>query len=106
MRPFLQKILLSKYENEWTYAYTNARTMITDKLLLVEKPDDIFGNPSYYAGYSLKSITCNLRLKYSVPAEIMHSSIINHGCASMLWTITEHIVIFMERQQHHYDRNV
>ena len=49
LRPFLQKRLLSKSENECTYAYTHARTMIIDEPVLVDKLEDIFRNPSYHA---------------------------------------------------------
>ena len=52
----------------------------------------------------MKNITCNLRLKGSVPAEINHSSIVSNFEPSASWTIKEHLIKPMERQQQHYNQ--
>ena len=97
LRPFLQKMLLSKSEDEWTYTYTHARNIIAGEPVLVDKFEDISRNPSYYAFYYLENIQCNLWIKGSGPAKINHYSIIKYFGPSASWAITEHSVSLMER---------
>jgi len=74
-----------------------------DYPIALEKLDDVYNNPQYYSGYYLRSITCNLRFRGSVPAEQNHSSIIRFLGESASYTITEQIVKLLERAEVHYN---
>jgi hypothetical protein len=71
----LRSMLLSCTKDEWRFSYRKAREAVKEFPLMVEKLEQIYNNPSYYAGYYLKNIVGNLTLLGSVPAEINHSSI-------------------------------
>ena len=66
--------------------------------------EDIYADPTYYAGYVIKRISCNLNVNGSTMAEIHHSSVIAHLGPSGLMEITQHLMKLLERQQHLYNK--
>ena len=98
----LRSMLLSCTKDEWSFSYRKAREAVKEFPLMVEKLEEIYNNPSYYAGYYLKNIVGNLTLLGSVPAEINHSSICAYFGKGANWTLSYHMMILMERQHTHY----
>ena len=89
-------MLLSKTEEEWQSSYNEAVTILVDKLRKLEKLQEIYDRPAYYAGYYVKKIPGNLNVNGSAPSEANHFSIIAHfGGTSMF-----HLRNLMERQQY------
>ena len=68
--------------------------------LKLEKLNDIYNRPQYYAGYYCRNIPGNLGIKGSVSSESNHSSIISHFGDSGAWSIVYHMNKLMQRQQY------
>ena len=65
------------------------------------KLDNIYQNPSYYAGYYLRNIEGNLWLLGSVTAEQNHASIVAYMGEGGNWSIMLHMSMLMSRHQDH-----
>ena len=74
-----------------------ARYIIIDEPRKVGILDCIYEKPSYYAGYYIRNIKGNMRMKGSIAAEINHSSIASQIGSIGSFPITEKIVKLMER---------
>ena len=66
----------------------------------MEKLQEIYDRPAYYAGYYVKRLPGNLNANGSAPSEANHSSITAHFGGSGAWTSIFHLHNLMERQQY------
>jgi hypothetical protein len=92
--------LLGSKQAEWELAYTAAKKYLlhdAEKFLALEK---IYGNPSHFAGWYLKTIEENLLLNGSLPAEQNHASVAAHLGASASWSIVEQATMLLLWQTH------
>ena len=97
-------MILSNKREEWDNSFNEAYKLLLthpEKLGLLE---DIYADPTYYAGYVIKRISDNLNVNGSTMAEINHSSVIAHLGPSSLMEITQHLMKLLERQQHLYNK--
>jgi hypothetical protein len=104
----LKKMLLCETEDQWKTSYNDASKLLEDFPLKLEKLKDIYDRPSYYAGYYVRQLQCNMLLVGSTLAESNHASITRHLGDCGVWTISYQISKLMERQ-HYYinlDRSV
>jgi hypothetical protein len=62
--------------------------------------EQIYNNPSHFAGWFLKKIEGNLLLHGSVPAEQNHSSVAAHLGAGASWSVAEQVEKLLKRQCH------
>ena len=95
-------MLLNGSEEKWSKAYQDARLTLSSFPAMVEKLDEIYRNPKYYAGYYLRKMSCNMCLHGSVRAEISHLSICAHLGEGANWEITYRIMKLMQRCTQHY----
>ena len=79
-------MLLSKTEEEWKSSHNEAVTILVDKLRKLEKLQEIYDRPAYYAGYYVKKIPGNLNANGSAPSEANHLSFTDHFGGSGAWT--------------------
>ena len=100
IEPHLKKMLTSNSESEWTIAFKAATNLLRDYPSKLQKLNEIYDRPSYYAGYYVRNIPTNLLLLGSSPAESNHSSITKHLGDCGVWTISHQITKLMERQQY------
>ena len=100
VQKYLRKMLLSKTEEEWKSSYNEAVTILVDKPRKLEKFQEIYDRPAYYAGYYGKRLPGNLNANGSAPSEANHSSITTHFGRSGAWTSIFHLHNLMERQQY------
>ena len=102
----LKKMLLCDSEDQWKTSYNDASTILEDFPLKMEKLKDIYDRPSYYAGYYVRQLQCNMLLVGSQSAESNHASITRHLGDCGVWTISYQISKLMERQQYfiNFDR--
>jgi hypothetical protein len=74
---------------------------LTDQILIeILSPGKIYGNPSHFAGWYLRTIEGNLLLNGSVPAEKSHSSMAAHLGAGASWSVVEQVTKLLLRQTH------
>ena len=89
-------MLLSDTEEEWNIAYMDASSILEHLPAKFEKLKQIHDRPSYYAGYYLRGLYCNIFLAGNTAAEVNHSSIISHLGDCGMWTISYQISKLME----------
>ena len=71
-------MLIGKTKDGWEISYKNAAIVLKDMPLKLEKLNEIYKRPQYYAGYYCRNIPGNLGMKGSVSAEVNHASIVSH----------------------------
>lgn len=81
-------MLTSFSETEWTEAYKAARVELSSDLSKLQKLDEIYNNPSYYAGWKLREIKGNLGIQGSVAAEQNHASVVAFLGKGASWCIS------------------
>jgi hypothetical protein len=99
IRGDLDRMLLGA-KAEWELAYTSAKNHLlhdAEKFSALEK---IYGNPSHFAGWYLRTIEGNLLLNGSVPAEQNYSSVAAHLGAGASWSIVEQVTKLLLWQTH------
>ena len=103
---FLRAMLLSDTKQQWDKAYGDALDFVIIDLQKRETLYAIYDNPSYYAGYYLKSIEGNLGILGSVSAEQNHSSNVAHLRKGAFWSITEQISNLMNKHQYNWRKDI
>ena len=93
-------MLLSDTKEEWQTAYNKYKHILADYPRTLEKPKELYDRPSYYDGYYVREIQCNLLLLGNSAAESNHASIVSHLGGGGVWTISHQITKLMERQQY------
>jgi hypothetical protein len=99
IRGHLDRMLLGLKE-EWEHSYTSAKKHLlvdAEKLCVLQQ---IYNEPSHYAGWFLKNIEGNLLLDGSVPAEQNHSSVAAHLGRGGSWSVAEQVTKLLKRQTH------
>jgi len=99
---FLRAMLLSDTKQQWDKAYGAALDFVITDPQKREILYAIYDNPSYYAGYYLKSIEGNLGLLGSVSAEQNHAANVAHLGKGASWSITEQISNLMKKNQYYW----
>jgi hypothetical protein len=72
-------------------SYSSAKTHLLNDAEEFSALEDIYLDPSYYAGWFLKKKEGNLLLNVLVPAEQNHSSVAAHLGAGASWSIVEQV---------------
>jgi hypothetical protein len=80
--------------DEWELAFSDAKLVLLNDAEKYSALEQIYQDPSHYAGWSLKKIVDNLFLNGSVPAEQNHSSIATHLGANASWSVVEQVTNF------------
>jgi hypothetical protein len=99
IRGDLDRMLLQS-KAEWELAYTSAKNHLlhdAEKFSALEK---IYGNPSHFSRWYLRTIEGNLLLNSSVPAEQNHSSMAAHLGAGASWSVVEQVTKLLLWQTH------
>jgi hypothetical protein len=99
IRGDLDRMLLQS-KAEWELAYTSAKNHLlhdAEKFSALEK---IYGNPSHFSRWYLRTIEGNLLLNSSVPAEQNHSSMAAHLDAGASWSVVEQVTKLLLWQTH------
>ena len=92
-------MLLSRSKKDWDDSYENAARLLQSDPLKLEKLDKIYGNPSYYAGYYLRSKAGNLNLNGSTASEQNHASTQAHiGPGGSGYSIMDHVCALVKRE--------
>ena len=97
IRQHLQAMLCSPYEEAWHSNYEMAREILSGNLSRVQKLDQIYSNPDYYAGFRLHQIVGNLGMQGSVSSEQNHSSVVSYLGKGKTISITLQIQSLVER---------
>ena len=90
-------MLTSFSETEWTEAYKAARVELSSDLSKLQKLDEIYNNPSYYAGWKLREIKGNLGIQGSVAAEQNHASVVAFLGKGASWCISRQVSKLIQR---------
>jgi hypothetical protein len=90
IRGHLDRMLLGS-KSEWELPYTSAKQHLLHDAEKFSALEQIYNNPSHFAGWFLKKIEGNLLLHGSVPAEQNHSSVAAHLGAGASWSIAEQV---------------
>ena len=99
---WLQVMISSPNILECERAYQLAATFLKTDPRKLNKLKKIHNNSSYYCGYVLRAIRCNLKSQGSVPAEQNHSSVIAYlGKGNASSSIMVHASQLMKRAQEH-----
>jgi hypothetical protein len=99
IRGHLDRMLLGS-KDEWEMSYSSAKTFLLNDAEKFSALEEIYLNPSHYAGWFLKKIEGNLFLNGSVPAEQNHSSVSAHLGAGASWSVVEQVSKLLTRQTH------
>jgi hypothetical protein len=99
IRGHMDRMLLGSKE-EWEHAYSSAKTHLLSDAEKFSSLEEIYNNPSHYAGWFLKKIEGNLFLNGSVPAEQNHSSVAAHLGSGASWSVVEQVSKLLSRQTH------
>ena len=99
IQPFLQGMLESKSKADWECCYQQARERITYEAHRVQKLDEIYSKPSYYAGYIIYEMEGTLQRFGDAPAESNHSSVVAYLGLGANWSVIDQVKKLMERQQ-------
>jgi hypothetical protein len=99
IKAYLNAIMESKTEEEWTSAYSQAKQPICFRPDKVELLDAIYENPTYYSGYLLYNHPGSLDMKGDVAAEQNHSSVAAYIVEGAAWTIAENISQLSKRHR-------
>jgi hypothetical protein len=78
-------------KEEWELSYTSAKTHFLCDAKKFSSLEEIYNNPSHYAGWFLKKIEGNLLLNGSIPAEQNHLSVAAHLGAGASWSVVEQV---------------
>jgi hypothetical protein len=78
-------------KDEWETSYSSAKTFLLNDAKKFSALEEIYLNPSHYAGWFLKKIEGNLFLNGLVPAEQNHSSVSAHLGAGTSWQVVEQV---------------
>jgi hypothetical protein len=99
IRGDLDQMFLGSKE-DWEDSYTSAKQHLlgnAEKFLALEQ---IYKDPSHYAGWFLKNIEGNLLLNGSIPADQNHFSDAAHLGRGGSWSVAEHVTKLLECQTH------
>jgi hypothetical protein len=99
IRGYLDRMLLGS-KSEWELSYTSAKQHLLHDAEKFSSLEQIYNNPSHFAGWFLKKIEGNLLLHGSVPAEQNHSSVAAHLGAGASWSVVEQVSKLLSRQTH------
>ena len=99
IRGNLDRMLVGSKE-EWEDSYTSAKQYLLGDANKFSSLEQIYKDPSHYAGWYLKNIEGNLLLNGSVPAEQNHSSVAAHLGRGGSWSVAEQVTKLLERQTH------
>ena len=102
MSKYLRVMLLSNTKFEWDKAYGYALNFVITDPVKREVLYEIYDNPSYYAGFYLKTIAGNLCMLGSVCSEQNHASNVAYLGKGANWSIMEQIAKLMTRHQQHW----
>ena len=83
--------MLSGTKDEWETSYSSAKTHLLNDAEKFSALEEIYQDPSHYAGWFLKKIEGNLFLNGSIPAEQNHSSVAAHLGARASWSVVEQV---------------
>jgi hypothetical protein len=90
---YLDQMLLGS-KDEWEHSYASAKQYLLHDAQEFSSLEQIYSNPSHYAGWFLRKIEGNLLLNGSVPAEQNHSSVAAHLGAGASWSVVEQVSSF------------
>ncbi len=99
IRGYLDRVLLGS-KAEWELSYTSAKTHLLRDAEKFSHLEEIYNNPSHYAGWFLRTVEGNLLLNGSVPAEQNHSSVAAHLGGGASWSVVEQVSKLLSRQTH------
>jgi hypothetical protein len=99
IKNFLETMLKSTTESEYTNAYEAALALVVYEPSKRSYLESIYENYEYYGGFFLLNTLGNLGLLGSVPAEQNHASIVAHLGEGGSWEIAQHIQHLMNRQK-------
>jgi hypothetical protein len=99
IRRDLEQMLIGS-RKEWEEGYSSAKKHLLHDADKFSSLDQIYNDPSHYAGWFLRKIEGNLFLNGSVPAEQNHSSVSAHLGAGGTWSVAEQLKKLLERQTH------
>jgi hypothetical protein len=97
--PFLRTMLESKTIRDWDLGYSSAKIILQTDPEKVSKLDDIYQNPSYYAGYKLCEADGSLGRQGDSHAEQNHASIVAYIGKGGTFDLAEQVEKLMERHQ-------
>ena len=89
--PRFRKMISSPDKKVWISSYKSIAKYLQLDPIKLEKLDNIYNNPGYYAGYFLRNIEGNRVFRGSVPAEQNHSSVIAYLGEGGNSSIMEHM---------------
>jgi hypothetical protein len=95
----LDRMLLGT-KDEWEVSYSSAKTHLLNDAEKFSALEEIYQDPSHYAGWFLKEIEGNVFLNGSVPAKQNHSSVAAHLGAGGSWSIVEQVFKLLSPQTH------
>ncbi len=98
IRGHLDRMLLGT-KDEWELSYTSAKAFLLHDAEKFSALEQIYHNPSHFAGWFLKTIAGNLFLHGSVPAEQNPSSVAAHLGPGASWSVVEQVSRLLERQK-------
>ena len=99
IKNFMETMLKSTTESEYTNAYEAALAMVRYEPSKRSYLESIYNDHEYYGGFFLLHTMGNLGLLGSCPAEQNHSSIVAHLGEGASWEIAQHIQHLMNRQK-------
>ena len=94
---YLQAMLCDPHEENWHLNYRMAREALSGNLSKIQKLDEIYSNPEYYAGYRLRQIVGNLGMQGSVSSEQNHSSVVSYLGKGTTLSINWQVQALVER---------
>ena len=99
LRGDLDRMLLGS-RDEWELSYISAKALLLHDASKFSALEEIYNDPSHFAGWFLRNIEGNLFLNGSVPAEQNHSSVAAHLGAGASWSVVEQVSKLLSRQTH------
>jgi hypothetical protein len=96
---FLETMLKSTTEAEYTNAFEAALMVVAYEPSKRSYLESIYNDHEYYGGFFLLHTLGNLGLLGSVPAEQNHASIVAHLGEGASWEISQHIQHLMNHQK-------
>jgi hypothetical protein len=92
--------MLCGSKSEWEESYASAKKHLLHDAEKFSSLEQIYNNPSHFAGWFLRNVEGNLLLNGSVPAEQNHSSVAAHLGAGASWSVVEQVERLLTRNTH------